>query len=220
MAGYSQVSDFADLDTASVLMNDYVAKNTIGNEEARIKHIEINPASENVKDVIKHRKEESKKFRWDYATILESFDKLKSDIYVEMIPSVRISEKTPFLDVLKSTYKAFGADVDMHEDYLDPIKVDVPDLHIEPVTLDSISSGILMRDKDRLYFEYDKKNNKSIGFVTIAERENNKNEFQYPKFKKYSAPTLLFNLFEDGSEFHFDVLKKLHARMRYGSAGI
>lgn len=184
--------------STSVLIKDEISKHPIENESIILRHIQITP-----KDY-KNAIDETNMGNFE-RNPAEFVDALVKRAYVEMMPKSNFEQKNiSFLEsknllfeTLDSLGESWGTD--------------------GPLNISGFSKDDDYKEKEFLnvYVSRHKTDNDSIkelslgGFVIIAESEKNRNNFHYPNFKEYTAPSIIFSL-GDGAHYQMNVLQKLY----------
>jgi len=194
VSAYGKMPWFGEHDAVSLLINDNIAKNQISTDTAILRHVEINPYFTEIRDVEK----ETRGTKWDKDSISDTFEKVKSEIQIEMIPKKNITHNDTFEKTIEKMYDIIGKD-----------------FRFDSISIDGLSGGLYMRDKKRLNFEYERgqKEDRILGFVTIAERGKSHDRFDYPQVKSYKAPTLFFNLYNKNAETHLKILDRMYQKL-------
>lgn len=171
-SAYSKVDTSISTDAVSIMLDDSLSKDPIEYQKGIVRHISIDPKDNKDYADLNPRHEDDR-------------DKILRDVYgrvrIEVMPKLNINKnKMTVLDMLGKMYDAISS----------PDNTPIEGPWLEKGTDDD---DPLYQNVDRLMFSYV---DADRGYVNLVESRKGKNEFAYPKFNGYSAPTLSFHLLD------------------------
>lgn len=192
------------------LINDSLTKKPIESENGIIRHILIESSNS---------KQPYYATDNDYLHVIDQGftvskvpdrEKILRNIYgklsIEIMPKVRFwQNQVTFLDMIDYMYNAVKS---------------VGQTQVEPAWIESENIS-QYGDKDSIHLLYGPAGNS--GFVNLAEGDKGKNDFKYPEFNGYTAPTLKFRILDSAPphrvegpaiKYHFDVLNKTYEMLK------